>query len=217
MPKLKSPSWSCPEAVSKPVWHTVAACTMKTPDDGQRNCPKHAEFPPKNKFEKLVHLVGFNIRNLSRCTVTWTSNLALLLYRYSARRQHPPGRWLVAVLALMAACILIEEQLTVITATSCSSVSADIFEPCATSRPDFEECAKRNLQTAVANFSAGMSNDRSWHVGITGDKQTFLTAMWLHRFVRRFTVQKRGHSSFKDPRINPLNLELNPICYFWHY
>ena len=31
-------------------------------DDGQRNCPKHVEFYSKNKFEKLVHLVGFNIR-----------------------------------------------------------------------------------------------------------------------------------------------------------
>jgi len=32
------------------------------PDDGQRNCPKHVEFYSKNKFEKLVHLVGFIIR-----------------------------------------------------------------------------------------------------------------------------------------------------------
>ena len=32
------------------------------PDDGQRNCPKHIEFYSKNKFEKLVHLVGFIIR-----------------------------------------------------------------------------------------------------------------------------------------------------------
>jgi len=31
----------------------------KTPDDGHRNCPKHVEFYSKNKFEKLVHLVGF--------------------------------------------------------------------------------------------------------------------------------------------------------------
>ena len=31
-------------------------------DDGQRNCPKHVEFYSKNKFEKLVHLVGFIIR-----------------------------------------------------------------------------------------------------------------------------------------------------------
>jgi len=34
----------------------------KTPDDGQRNCPKQVEFYSKNKFEKLVHLVGFIIR-----------------------------------------------------------------------------------------------------------------------------------------------------------
>ena len=33
-----------------------------TPDDGQRNCPKHVEFYSKNKFEKLVHLIGFIIR-----------------------------------------------------------------------------------------------------------------------------------------------------------
>ena len=38
-------------------------CTVKTPDDGQRNCPKHIKFYSKNKFEKLVHLVGFIIRN----------------------------------------------------------------------------------------------------------------------------------------------------------
>jgi hypothetical protein len=31
-------------------------------DDGQRNCPKHVEFHFQNKFEKLVHLVGFIIR-----------------------------------------------------------------------------------------------------------------------------------------------------------
>ena len=33
-----------------------------TPDDGQRNCPKHVEFYSKNKFKKLVHVVGFIIR-----------------------------------------------------------------------------------------------------------------------------------------------------------
>jgi hypothetical protein len=36
----------------------------KTPDDGQNNCPKHAEFPSKNEFEKSVHLVGFIIIKL---------------------------------------------------------------------------------------------------------------------------------------------------------
>jgi hypothetical protein len=33
-----------------------------TPDDGQTNCPKYVEFNFQNKFEKLVHLVGFIIR-----------------------------------------------------------------------------------------------------------------------------------------------------------
>ena len=35
----------------------------KTPDDGRKNCPKHVEFYSKNKFKKLVHLVGFIIRS----------------------------------------------------------------------------------------------------------------------------------------------------------
>ena len=55
--------WNCSQAVSKPVWHIPLLCVQwKTPDDGQRNCPKHVEFYSKNKFEKLVHLVGFIIR-----------------------------------------------------------------------------------------------------------------------------------------------------------
>jgi len=39
--------------------YTIAVCRVKTPDDGQRNCPKHIAFYSKNKFEKLVHLVFF--------------------------------------------------------------------------------------------------------------------------------------------------------------
>ena len=35
----------------------------KTPDDGQWNCPKHVEIYSKNKFEKLVHLVCFIVRD----------------------------------------------------------------------------------------------------------------------------------------------------------
>ena len=55
-------SWSCSLAVSKPVLHTPLLCVQwKTPDDGQRNCPKRVDFCSKNKFEKLVHLVGFII------------------------------------------------------------------------------------------------------------------------------------------------------------
>ena len=51
--------WSCSQAISKPLWYTpLLRVQWKTPDDGQRNCAKHAEFYSKNKFEKLVHLVA---------------------------------------------------------------------------------------------------------------------------------------------------------------
>jgi hypothetical protein len=54
---------SCSKAVHKPVWHIpLLSLQWITPDDVQRNCPKHVEFHSKNKFEKLVHLVGFIIR-----------------------------------------------------------------------------------------------------------------------------------------------------------
>jgi hypothetical protein len=43
-----------------------------TPDDGHRRCPKHVEFYDKINFGYLMHLVGCFVRNLSRCTVTWT-------------------------------------------------------------------------------------------------------------------------------------------------
>jgi len=48
---------------ARSVWihqHIPLMCVQwKTPDDGQRNCLKHVEFYSKNKFEKLMHLVGF--------------------------------------------------------------------------------------------------------------------------------------------------------------
>jgi hypothetical protein len=51
------------QAVSKPVWQVPLLCVQwKSPDDGQRNCPKHVEFYSKNKFEKLLHLVSFILR-----------------------------------------------------------------------------------------------------------------------------------------------------------
>ena len=41
--------------------HPLLCVQRQTPDDGQRNCPKHVESYSKNKFEKLVLLVGFII------------------------------------------------------------------------------------------------------------------------------------------------------------
>ena len=54
------PSWSC----SQVVWHTPLLCVQWKTPDGQRNRPKHVEFYSKNKFEKLMHLVGLIIRVL---------------------------------------------------------------------------------------------------------------------------------------------------------
>jgi len=47
--------------------YTIAVCTVKkkTPVEEQKNCPKYVKFYSKNKFEKLVHLVGFIIRPFS--------------------------------------------------------------------------------------------------------------------------------------------------------
>ena len=45
-----------------PAWHISLLCVQwKTPDEGQRNRPKHVEFYFKNNFEKLVYLFGFII------------------------------------------------------------------------------------------------------------------------------------------------------------
>ena len=75
-------------AISKPVWRIPLLCVQwKTPDDGQRNSSKHVEFRSKNKnLEKLMHLVGSIIRNLSRWTVRWTSNHTDVI-RYHIRRR----------------------------------------------------------------------------------------------------------------------------------
>ena len=47
-------------AIQYDIYHCCVQ--WKTPDDGQRNCPKHVDFDFKNKFQKLVHLVGFIIK-----------------------------------------------------------------------------------------------------------------------------------------------------------
>ena len=63
------PSWSCMKAVIKPAWHIpVPNVRWKTPDDGQRNCPKYVEFLDKYIFGKLVRLLVLLKRNLLRWT-----------------------------------------------------------------------------------------------------------------------------------------------------
>jgi len=80
----------CSKAVSKPVWHIglpLLCVQWKTPDGGQRNCTKHVEFYSKNKFEKLVHLVGFIIiiywilscQNICFCLHSWRAGKCFVL------------------------------------------------------------------------------------------------------------------------------------------
>ena len=54
---------SKPSANLNDIYHCCVQ--WRTTDDGQRNCPKHVDFHSKNKTEKLVHLIGFVIRNPS--------------------------------------------------------------------------------------------------------------------------------------------------------
>jgi hypothetical protein len=64
------PSWSC--TVKNSWWWT---------EELSETC--RVSF--QNKFEKLLHLVGFIIRNLSRCTVTWTTNYHSKFQMFSFR------------------------------------------------------------------------------------------------------------------------------------
>jgi hypothetical protein len=54
------PSWSYLQAVCKPVWHILLLCVQwKTPDGGQRNCPKYVEFHSKKKFWEIGASIWF--------------------------------------------------------------------------------------------------------------------------------------------------------------
>jgi len=75
--------------------YTIAVCTAKTRDGGQRNCPKHVEFYSKNKFEKFVHLVVIKSRRMR-----WAGHVAGMgkergVYRVLLRKpegKRPLGR-----------------------------------------------------------------------------------------------------------------------------
>jgi hypothetical protein len=61
-------SFRAGSAVYKPVWHIpLVSVQWITPDDGQRNCPKHVEFHFQNKLEKFVLLVSFVTGKLLGC------------------------------------------------------------------------------------------------------------------------------------------------------
>jgi hypothetical protein len=52
--RITVPSWSCPKAVYKPVWHIpLLNVQWITSDDGQRIYPKHVEFHFQNKIWEI--------------------------------------------------------------------------------------------------------------------------------------------------------------------
>jgi hypothetical protein len=61
--------------------YTIAVCTVKNSWWWTEELSETCRVSFQSKFEKLEHLVGFIIRNLSRCTVTWTSNLSHTLHK----------------------------------------------------------------------------------------------------------------------------------------
>jgi hypothetical protein len=58
------PNPSCKQSASLYDINHCCVYSEKTSDVGHRNCPKYVEFKSKNKFEKLVHIVGFIIKKI---------------------------------------------------------------------------------------------------------------------------------------------------------
>jgi hypothetical protein len=84
-------SWSCLHDVCKFVRNKAFLCVQwKTPDDGQRICPKHVEFHSKNKFKRLVHLVILLLRHCatSRKVVSSIPDGAIGIFHW----HNPSGR-----------------------------------------------------------------------------------------------------------------------------
>jgi len=79
------------------IYHKQLLCVQrKTPDDGQRICPKHEDFYSKNKFKKLVYLIGFVIRiqgNVYLLTATPSEILRVLGHLVTRVETRIPWVW----------------------------------------------------------------------------------------------------------------------------
>ena len=75
------PGWSCLKDVIKLAWNVpVSNVQWRSPDDGQRNCPKHVEFLDKNKFGKISASVGFIKKNFFKLHGHMNEKKNLLLF-----------------------------------------------------------------------------------------------------------------------------------------
>jgi hypothetical protein len=70
--------------------YTTAVCTVKNSWWWTEELSETCRVSFQNKFEKLVHLVGFIIRNLSQCTVTWTPNFVAVT---EGQTKRAPMNW----------------------------------------------------------------------------------------------------------------------------
>jgi hypothetical protein len=68
--------------VIRVCWHILLPFVQwKTADDGHRNCPKHVKFHFKNKFEILMHLVGFIVGKVAEMLfVFWLAILSCYIW-----------------------------------------------------------------------------------------------------------------------------------------
>jgi len=84
--QLASRIWT--ELSSVLILLALLCVRWKTPDDGQRNCPKHVEFYSKNKSKKLMHLVGLIIRIYHDAPSPERQNLFCFLFLKLDRGPH---------------------------------------------------------------------------------------------------------------------------------
>ena len=96
--------------------YTIAVCTVKNSWWWRQKLSETSRVSIQNKnFEKLAHLVGSIIRNLSRCTVTWTSNMETWLFNI-------PTRGDISLLLVCSSCFLFLIGMQAITHTTDYSV-----------------------------------------------------------------------------------------------
>jgi hypothetical protein len=112
---------SCPQ---NGMTYTVAVCTVKYSWWWMEELSKTGKVSFQNKIDKLVHLVGVIVRNLSRCTVTWTSKKNPLSFSSA-----------IALMILREARLLIMQfpithilQLTVTSCTKSTTLSSALGE-----------------------------------------------------------------------------------------
>ena len=110
---LLSRSWSCSQAVSKPVWHIPLLCVQwKTFDDWQKNCTKHVVLYSKlnasgvykkNQLDVTFCILYFSSNSCSTCfgqpsahhqelTTAWCYSLVLVRAVAAGRWSSPVGR-----------------------------------------------------------------------------------------------------------------------------